>query len=63
MPCTCTLRETSGTSIGVHTSYGMEKSVKAIIANDENVYKNVNSWTCEEVVKFNSQSIGNSKKI
>jgi hypothetical protein len=35
---TCALSETSGTSIGVHTSYGMEKSVKALIGNDENVF-------------------------
>jgi hypothetical protein len=41
----------------------MENSVKALIANDKKVFKNFNSWTCGEAVKFNSQSIGNSKKI
>jgi len=36
---TCALSETSGTSIWVHTSYGMENSLKALIANDENLFK------------------------
>ena len=33
------LSETNGTSIGVHTSYGKENSVKTLIANDENAFK------------------------
>jgi hypothetical protein len=36
---TCALSETSGTGIGVHSSYGMEKSVKTLRANDEHVFK------------------------
>ena len=33
------INETSGTIIGVYMSYGMENSVKALISNDENVFK------------------------
>jgi hypothetical protein len=36
---TCILSETSGKSIGVRTSYDMENSDKALIANDANIFK------------------------
>jgi len=32
---TCTLRKSSKTTVGVHTRFGTENSIKSLVANDE----------------------------
>ena len=41
----CTLRKTSMTSIGVHTSYCTGNTVKSLVANDKKVFKILTFWT------------------